>query len=276
MNANATVVYHANPDGVWDARLTDTDELIYTAPSGWSIDGVSWDGSIAAIAAQPGAEEATSDDCGPTRLVSTVDGAVGAELSSTGCPGPVYFSPDDLLAYTTFDLDWGGLFDTSTGDLIAEFPSELLWYFAAFTPDGERLIVGVTELAVLDVPAVLSGVSPSEAVVNRIGVFEPVVATVVVSPDSTTVAASSNGTQLRLWDLRNGEFLEAFGDFDGGFHFADFYPDPSIRHLLVTTEPNEVRIYTLDIDELVEIAESRLTRAMTAAECDQYFRGPCP
>lgn len=128
----------------------------------------------------------------------------------------------------------------------------------------------------LDVPALLAGVSTSEAVVDRIGMFEPVVATVVVSPDSTTVASSANGTPLQLWDLRSGEFLEAFGDFEDGFHFADFDPDPSIKHLLVTSPPNEVRVYTLDIDELVQIAESRLTRDMTEAECQQFFRGPCP
>lgn len=124
MNANGTVVYYPEPDGVWAARLTDTDGLLYTAPSGWSIDGVSWDGSTVAIAAQPGAEEAPTDACGPTRLVSSAVGAVIAELSGTGCPGPVYFSPDGRLVYTTFDdLAWGGLFDTTTGDLIVDFPS---------------------------------------------------------------------------------------------------------------------------------------------------------
>lgn len=45
---------------------------------------------------------------------------------------------------------------------------------------------------------------------------------------------------------------------------------------MVTTPPNIVRIHTLDLDELMAIAESRLSREMTDGECQQYFRGPCP
>ena len=50
----------------------------------------------------------------------------------------------------------------------------------------------------------------------------------------------------------------------------------SLPHLLVKTPQNEVRIYTLDIDELISIAMSRLSRDMTEEECQQYFRKPCP
>jgi hypothetical protein len=37
-----------------------------------------------------------------------------------------------------------------------------------------------------------------------------------------------------------------------------------------------VRIYTLDIDELIVIARDGLSRDMTEEECQQYFREPCP
>jgi hypothetical protein len=43
----------------------------------------------------------------------------------------------------------------------------------------------------------------------------------------------------------------------------------------VTSPPNEVRIYTLDIDELIAIAEAGLSRDMTEEECQQYFRRAC-
>ena len=42
------------------------------------------------------------------------------------------------------------------------------------------------------------------------------------------------------------------------------------------TPPDQVRIHTLDIDELIEIAESKLSRDMTEPECQQYFREPMP
>jgi hypothetical protein len=36
-------------------------------------------------------------------------------------------------------------------------------------------------------------------------------------------------------------------------------------------------VYTLDVERLIEIAQNRLTRSFTAAECDRYLhRDECP
>jgi hypothetical protein len=37
------------------------------------------------------------------------------------------------------------------------------------------------------------------------------------------------------------------------------------------TPPNEVRVYTVDIDELIAIAKADLNRDMTKAQCEQYL-----
>jgi hypothetical protein len=68
-----------------------------------------------------------------------------------------------------------------------------------------------------------------------------------------------------------GEFggrIDAASPHDGGFH-------PTRPWLLVTTPPNQVRIHTLDIDELIRIARDGLSRDMTEDECQQYFRRSC-
>jgi WD40 repeat protein len=36
-----------------------------------------------------------------------------------------------------------------------------------------------------------------------------------------------------------------------------------------------VRVWAIDLDDLIEIAESRLTRAPTEAECETYRFGAC-
>lgn len=46
--------------------------------------------------------------------------------------------------------------------------------------------------------------------------------------------------------------------------------------LEVAVDSGEIRIRTLDIDELIAIAKAGLSGAMTNEECRQYFRGPCP
>ncbi len=79
---------------------------------------------------------------------------------------------------------------------------------------------------------------------------------------------------VKVWDLDTGQLLGQFGGkLDDGFADADFHP--SLPQLIVTSAPNEVRIHTLDIDDLIAIAESGLSRDMTQEECEQYFRRSC-
>ena len=47
--------------------------------------------------------------------------------------------------------------------------------------------------------------------------------------------------------------------------------DPSGRRLLSLDDSGVARVWTLDPDELVSIAESRLTRSLTDAECRRYL-----
>jgi WD40 repeat protein len=279
--ANGAFVFHPGPDGIWTLRATDTNEMTYAAAPGWSIDGASWDGTRAVVAAQPGAPEASDADCGPTHVVSTADGSLIAVLSESGCPGSAYFSPDGRLIYSSFDiLDRGGLFDAETGELLVDLGgTPYLWFFVAFVPDGSKLLAGVNNMSVLDLDALLSGAPPDDAVTLEIAVYEEdgLVAKYAVAPDGVTVATSAGGKPVSIWDLETESLVEEIGGTDaGGFQFAGFHPDPSVAHLLVTSPPNEVRIYTLDIEELLAIATDGLSREMTEAECEQYFRGPCP
>jgi WD40 repeat protein len=97
-----------------------------------------------------------------------------------------------------------------------------------------------------------------------------------MSPDGSKAATWSWTEPFKVWDLDTGQLLGQFGGVidDGLFHGGDFHP--SLPQLIVTSPPNQVRIYTLDIDELVAIAKAGLSRDMTEEECEQYFREPCP
>ena len=95
-----------------------------------------------------------------------------------------------------------------------------------------------------------------------------------MSPDASTAASASWDEPYKRWDLQTGALLGEFGgSVDGQLHDGGFHP--SLPHLLVTTPPNQVRIHTFDIDELIAIAETGLSRDMTDQECQQYFRQAC-
>ena len=115
-----------------------------------------------------------------------------------------------------------------------------------------------------------------EAVILSIPAHDSLVFPISISADGTMAATAARNDRLKLWDLATGQELGQFGGELEGRLFNNGAFHRTLPHLLVTTPPSEVRIHTLDVDELIAIAESRLSRAMTEGECLQYFHGPCP
>ena len=50
--------------------------------------------------------------------------------------------------------------------------------------------------------------------------------------------------------------------------------DPNSLRLYVA-EGGTVSVHTVDLDEVIGIAQDRLTRTMTEEECQRYLRHPC-
>jgi WD40 repeat protein len=274
-NAIGTYLPLPGVDGRWAIHATDTDEVIYEAPPGWSINGVSWDGTQAVINDTGVAESSSRDECGSTHLVSTIDDSHDVELSPTDCVGRAIFSPDGKSVYAFFWTRPHGIFDTETGELLVDFSgTDYSSLGVAFTHDGSALLMGNSRLYLLDLPMLLSGAPVDEALLLELPGHDALVLRYKVSPDGSMGATGSWDEPFKLWDLQTGKLLGEFGGVtegrvhDGGFH-------PTLPYLMVTTPPNEVRIHTLDIDELIAIAMAGLSRDMTEEECQRYFREPC-
>ena len=270
-------------EGHWTVRATDTETMVYETPDHQNniIQGVTADGSTAAVlmVRVPGAP------CETTLLVSTLDGKTLGDISAPCSEGDFrerrfFFSSDGQLVLAAGGAGLGDsrLYDAETGRLLAVLDSEgTTGPVGAFTVDGKRLLVlgQGGRLSVLDVRALVDGSSTEEALMMEFSAHDTTPVGVSVSPDGSMAVTSAIKEPVRLWDLETGRLLEEFGGkLDGeAFHYADFHP--SLPYLLVVSPPNEVRIYTLDLDELISIAEARLTREMTEEECQQYFFSPC-
>jgi WD40 repeat protein len=147
-------------------------------------------------------------------------------------------------------------------------------FLQRFTPDGTKLVVGgyTGSIYVLDVEKLLAGLPTEASIIREIPAHNAFITRFLgVSADGTKVFSRSHDELLKVWDLATGEELGEFGTTDrmgAAFH-------PTKPWLFVALPDDQIGVYTLDTDELMEIARSRLTREMTDEECEAYLREAC-
>jgi WD40 repeat protein len=159
----------------------------------------------------------------------------------------------------------------------------------AFSPDGRRLATGSLDGG-LKVWEARTGRQLDSLTGNLGQVLD-----LAFSPDGASLATTSSDGTVRLWDVGTGrQTLTLAGGVAGEvgaeskFCFRTlkmaylgaggklaFSPDGT--RLAYTAADGTVRVLALDIDDLIELARSRLTRSWTQDECETYLhRDTCP
>jgi WD40 repeat protein len=199
------------------------------------------------------------DGIGVTRVAYSPD---GARLAATIDARSVADNPQGgRPQFSVWDLPSGQELYTVTG-----LPDRA--WALAFSPDGTKLAVG-SEGDFVKVYDAASG-EESLSLAGHTGT----VVTVAFSPDGARLATGGDDLP-RLWDLTTGQELATFPGHEGMVNGLAFSPDGS--RLASSSLDGTTRVYAVDVDDLVVLARSRLTRWFTPAECQQYLHmDTCP
>jgi len=244
---------------VWDAQTGEEMLTLSSAPD------VGW------VAFSPdGSRLATSSFINGTSTIW--DAQSGRELSvlrghQSGVPVGI-FSPDGARFVTGSDGDGAKIWNVATGEEVFHLNHPNTVYGVAFSTDGKRLATA-SNTPLIKVWDTTSG----EELLSFTGHIDAIVS-IAFSPDGTLLATASRDRTAKLWDPTSGRELLTLHGSGVGLCCVAFSPD---GRYLFTGGDDGVRVYTLQIEDLVALAKSRLTRSLTAEECQKYLHvEACP
>jgi hypothetical protein len=128
------------------------------------------------------------------------------------------------------------------------------------TYDGSLWVFDVAELA--------SGVSAEDAVIMRRVSHQTAGYPPAINADGIAATAGQGDGLVRLWDVDSGELSVELRYAIQGTASIAF--DPASGDLLYAVE-DVVHRYPLDNEELIALADERLTRDFSPEECARYL-----
>jgi WD40 repeat protein len=259
--------------GLWD--LATGQASIYEAhhdvvarvefsPDGTRLATSSFDGSVKIwdVAAWPSQ--------GSAKPAVTYTGHIRPGATANWTFGAV-FSPDGSRVASAGGHNMVRVWDPETGQEIMALAGaeDAAWMnCVAYSPDG-RFVAGcegkgtirVWEANTGEVYRILPGHTAAPGGLS-------------FSADSARLASAAMDALAKVWDLETGEEIATFYGNEGQLARIDITPDGTT---VAVGSNGLVRIYTVDTEELVALARSRVTRSLTTEECQKYLHvDECP
>jgi WD40 repeat protein/DNA-binding SARP family transcriptional activator/class 3 adenylate cyclase len=184
----------------------------------------------------------------------------------------VAFSSDgQLVATAEFDgsQERVRVWDWARGDVVLKVDAEGPWPQVDFDPNGPRLVSsssnGVAEIWDVQSGERLAVLAGPPGGVNDLG----------FSPDGSRIAIAGVDGLVRLFDGETGAPELSLRGSGCAVEGVAFSPDGT--KLASTSWCDGVRVWALDIDDLLEIARREAGRSLTDAECREYLHvDRCP
>ena len=79
---------------------------------------------------------------------------------------------------------------------------------------------------------------------------------------------ASQDQTVKIWDSKTSQELSTLIGHDSGVKSVLYSPDG--QRIITASQDQTVRLYTTNIDELLAIANKKITRQLTAKEKEKY------
>jgi WD40 repeat protein len=196
------------------------------------------------------------------------------------------FNPDGLFPrnrYLAVNVEFTSV-EIYDLDRVADGPLTILNidsdenFFVTFDPTGRWLTGGTANgrVWVLDMKQVVTGIEAQDALVMDLSAHVGGVVGLAMNDSGILATAGVGDGFVKLWDIHSPGKLKLALKTDptGGWSPVEFSPDGGF---LLYNDGGVLRRYYIDTDNLIALAENRLTRPFTDAECRRYLDpGRCP
>ncbi|MFC6285343.1 BTAD domain-containing putative transcriptional regulator [Nocardioides sp. GCM10027113] len=243
---------------VWD--VASGEHLFSTGRGTWqSTPAFSADGQLVAVG---GDEELTVRTRFGEVLARLKDGRgyFDPAFSPDGRTVVVASGPTDRPVYDRNTVSWE--WETGTTTVLAEGER----FAPKFSPDGTKVAIAAASVVSIIVDA------ESAEVLAELEGSPAGVADLAWSPDGSRIATAGIDGQIIVWDPTQGSQILELPPLPYEVYSIAFSPDG--RHLVTTSRFETLaRVWTLDVEELRQIAAGKVRRGLTAAECATYLHG---
>jgi WD40 repeat protein len=276
----------AGPFQIWDAEsgieLFRLDDLTEGACSfdyqsdgntiilGFFRNGNGWHQELALPNLEPGilieADPLRSYDWQAPHEGATISLAFDDRSSSLA----VISGEGELFIWDTEAPMGGTVFNVQPSDSRALLVREARGYLEALLDPTHNYLV------VTGIDGSVTILNPENPQISRLfNAHQGRITAVAFTPDGSQLATSGLDRAIRMWDIDTGDLLLSLTDQAATVTDLSFSPDGT--RLYAAGEDGAIRPYVLDVDELIELAQSNVTRSLTDQECRQFlYVEACP
>jgi WD40 repeat protein/DNA-binding XRE family transcriptional regulator len=216
---------------------------------------------------------ATGGFDGTARVWDTATGSLRYTITDhDGLVLGVAFSPDGTRLATSSSDTTAKIRDARTGEVLLALNGHSgALPDIAYSPDGTKLATGSGDGMTIIWDAVTG--SPLFTLREHSSGIQ----SVSFNSNGTWLATGSEDNTAKVWDVATGKELLTLPGSGGGVKGVAFSPADDGAHLAVSSADGVVRVFLLQTDELLALAQSRVTRSLTTAECQKYLHvEECP